>query len=310
MRLEDVPIPAPDPGEVLIRQEAIGVNYRDIYVRKGIYAGPPLPSSLGFEGAGMVELVGPGITAVSQGDRVACAGGSDNAYAQHRVVPAERCVVLPGDIDARTAAAMMVRGMTARYLLFATYKLQRGETILVHAAAGGVGLILTQWAKHLGAKIIGTVGSEAKVATARTHGCDHVLITRGDDFAPRVREITGGRGVDVVYDSVGRDTFEGSLLSLRPRGSLIVYGTSSGEPEPIAPRRLNLLGSLHLTYPGLPHYTATRAELEETANDLFAVVRAGTVKIAIGQSYKLADAAQAHRDLESRKTTGSTILIP
>ena len=309
MRLEDVSTPTPGPGEVLVRQGAAGVNYRDVYVRKGLYAGPPLPSGLGFEGAGTVEAVGSGVVAVKPGDRVACVG-PDNAYAVHRIVPAGRCVVLPSAISDRTAAAMMVRGMTARYLLFATHKLQRGETILVTAAAGGVGLILTQWAKHLGAIVIGTVGSAPKVATARAHGCDEVLVLDGGEFSGRVRELAGGKGVDVVYDSVGRDTFEASLKSLRPRGAMIVYGTSSGEPEPIAPRRLNLMGSLHLTYPGLPHYTASRAELEETARDLFEVVAAGTVKIAIGQSYTLADAAQAHRDLESRKTTGSTILLP
>jgi NADPH2:quinone reductase len=312
MRLEDVPPPAPGPGEVRLAQAAVGVNFRDIYVRKGLYAGPPLPSSLGFEGAGAVEAVGPGVTRFKAGDRVACAGGPDNAYARHRVVPAERCVALPTGIDEKTAAAMMVRGMTARYLLFATYRLARGETILVTAAAGGVGLILTQWAKHLGATIIGTVGSEDKVALARKNGCDQVLVLpRGaSDFSARVRELAGGRGVDAVYDSVGRDTFEASLKCLRPRGHMIVYGTSSGEPEPIAPRRLNLMGSLHLTYPGLPHYTATREELERTAADLFDVVGAGIVKIAVNQSYPLAEAARAHADLESRKTTGSTILIP
>jgi len=310
LRLEEVSVPKPGPGEALIRQGAVGVNFRDVYVRKGLYAGPPLPAGLGFEGAGTVEAVGPGVTAVKVGERVACAPGPDNAYALHRVVPAERSVPLPDAIDDRTAAAMMVRGMTARYLLFATYKLQRGETILVTAAAGGVGLILTQWAKHLGATVIGTVGSAAKTATAKGHGCDHVLVLDGGDFAPRVRELTGGKGVDVVYDSVGRDTFESSLKSLRPRGSMVVYGTASGEPDPIAPRRLNLMGSLHLTYPGLPHYTATRAELLETSGDLIDAVTKGVVKIEIGQSYPLADAAQAHRDLESRKTVGSTILIP
>ena len=309
LRLEDVPVPVPGPGEALLRQGAAGVNYRDVYVRKGIYSGSPLPSGLGFEGAGTVETIGPGVTAVRPGDRVACVG-PDNAYALHRVVPAERCVVLPAAISDRTAAAMMVRGMTARYLLFATYRLQRGETILVTAAAGGVGLILTQWAKHLGARVIGTVGSAAKLATAKAHGCDEVLVLDGGDFSPRVRALTDGKGVDVVYDSVGRDTFEASLKSLRPRGSMVVYGTASGEPDPIAPRRLNLMGSLHLTYPGLPHYTASRAELVETARDLFDVVVSGAVKIEIGQSYPLAEAAQAHRDLESRKTTGSTILLP
>jgi NADPH2:quinone reductase len=256
-----------------------------------------------------VEAVGPGVTAVKPGDRVACVG-PDNGYALHRIVPAARCVPLPDAIPDATAAAMMVRGMTARYLLFGAYQLRRGETILVTAAAGGVGLILTQWAKHLGARVIGTVGSAAKAATAKAHGCDAAIVLDGGDFSPRVHELTDGTGVDVVYDSVGRDTFEASLKSLRPRGTMVVYGTASGEPEPIAPRRLNLMGSLHLTYPGLPDYTRTRGELLDTARDLFAVVESGAVKIEIGQSYPLADAAQAHRDLESRKTTGSTILVP
>jgi NADPH2:quinone reductase len=310
MRLEDVPVPRPGPGEAVIRQGAVGVNYRDVYVRKGLYPGPALPGGLGFEGAGIVEAVGPGVTHVTVGSRVVCAPGPDNAYALHRLVPADRCVALPNGIDDRTAAAMMVRGMTARYLLFGADKLQRGETALVTAAAGGVGLIVTQWAKHLGARVIGTVGNPLKAATAKAHGCDEVLVLDGREFASRVRALTDGRGVDVVYDSVGRDTFESSLKSLRMRGRMVVYGTASGEPEPIAPRRLNLMGSLHLTYPGLPHYTATRDELEETARDLFDVVGRGIVRIEIGQSYPLAEAAQAHRDLESRKTTGSTILIP
>jgi NADPH2:quinone reductase len=306
MRVEDAAPALPGPGELRIAQTAVGVNFRDIYVRKGLYAGPPLPSSLGFEGAGIVDAVGPGVTRFKAGDRVACAPGPDNAYAKHRVVPAERCIALPAGIDDKTAAAMMVRGMTARYLLFGAYRLQRGETILVTAAAGGVGLILTQWAKHLGARIVGTVGSDDKVAPARANGCDEVIVlARGaGDFSDRVPK------VDVVYDSVGRDTFDASLKCLKPRGRMIVYGTSSGEPEPIAPRRLNLMGSLHLTYPGLPHYTATREELERTAGDLFDVVRAGTVKIAINQSYPLTEAARAHAELESRKTTGSTILLP
>ena len=310
MRWEHVPLGEPDAGQVRIRHTAVALNFRDILVRRGQHAVKSLPSGLGTESAGVIDAVGPGVTEFSIGDRVATVCRPDCAYAEARVAPAARVVKLPGGIDERTAAAMMVRGMTARYLLFATYALRRGETILVTAAAGGVGLILTQWAKHLGARVIGTVGSAAKAATAKAHGCDEVLVLDGGDFSPRVRALTGGKGVDVVYDSVGRDTFESSLKSLRPRGSMVVYGTASGEPEPIAPRRLNLMGSLHLTYPGLPHYTASRAELEETTRDLFEVVASGAVKIEIGQSYPLAEAARAHRDLESRKTTGSTILLP
>jgi NADPH2:quinone reductase len=244
----------------------------------------------------------------SPGDRVATVCRPDSAYAEARIAPAARVVKLPDGIAERTAAAMMVRGMTARYLLHATYRVKPGDTILVHAAAGGVGLILCQWAKHLGATVIGTVGSDDKAAVARAHGCDHVL--RYDDFAEQVRELTDGKGVPVVYDSVGRSTFENSLKCLRPRGVLASFGESSGDPEPVSVRRLGQLGSLFVTHPSLPDYTATRAELLETANDLFAMVASGKIRIEINHSYPLREAAQAHRDVEARKTTGSVVLIP
>jgi len=310
LRFEDVDVPQPGPGEIRIRQEAIAVNYRDIYLRRGQHAVRGFPSGMGIESAGTVEAIGADVSGLSIGDRVACVAGPDSAYAESRVVPAARAVRLPDDIDARSAAAMMVKGMTARYLLHETYRVKPGDAIVVHAAAGGVGLILCQWAKHLGAMVIGTVGSQQKVAVARAHGCDHVIDYTREDFAERVRAFTGGEGVPVVYDSVGKATFEGSLRCLRRRGVLASYGEASGDPDPVPPRRLGLLGSVFLTHPSLPDYIVSRAELLETANDLFAVVRSGTVRIAINHSYALKDAPQAQRDLEARKTTGSIVLIP
>ena len=308
MRYEDVELGQPGPGQVRIRHSAVALNFRDILVRRGQHAVKSLPSGLGTESAGTIDAVGPGVKEFSPGDRVACVSGPDGAYAEARVVPAARVVKLPDGIAERTAASMMVRGMTARYLLHATYRVKPGDTILVHAAAGGVGLILCQWAKHLGATVIGTVGGNDKAAVARAHGCDHVL--RYDDFAEQVRELTDGKGVPVVYDSVGRSTFENSLKCLRPRGVLASFGESSGDPEPVSVRRLGQLGSLFVTHPSLPDYTATRAELLETANDLFAMVASGKIRIEINHSYPLREAAQAHRDVEARKTTGSVVLIP
>ena len=310
LRFEDVEMPKPGPGEIRIRHQAIAVNYRDILVRRGQHAVRAFPSGMGLESAGTVDAIGADVAGFSLGERVACVAGPDSAYAESRVVPAARTVKLPDDIDARTAAAMMIRGMTARYLLRETCKVTAGDTILVHAAAGGVGLILSQWAKHLGATVIGTVGSDEKVAVARAHGCDHVIVVPREDFAERVRALTGGQGVPVVYDSVGKTTFEGSLRSLRRRGVLASFGEASGDPEPVPPRRLGLLGSIFLTHPSLGDYTATRAELLATANDLFAMVRSGNVRIEINHTYALKDAAQAHRDVEGRKTTGSVVLIP
>ena len=308
LRFEDFEPGEPRPGEVRLRQTAIAVNYREIYVRNGLHK-LALPTGLGIEGAGVVEAVGPGVEHLAVGQRAAACGGPDNAYAEHRIVPAWRAIALPDAIDDRTAAAMMVRGMTARYLLFATYPVKKGDTILVHAAAGGVGLILCQWAHALGATVIGTVGSPNKAELARANGCAHPLVLGRDDFVAKVKEITGGKLCDVVYDSIGKTTFEDSLHCVRPRGVLASFGESSGDPDPVPPRRLGPLGSIYLTHPSLPHYTATRAEFEACARDLFGAATDGTVKIAVNHVYPFAEAAQAHRDLEARRTTGSTILI-
>jgi len=310
MQWVDVALPDPGPGQVRMRHTAVAVNYRDVLVRKGVHPVAALPSGLGLEGAGVIEAIGPGVSGFAIGDRVACVCGPDGSYAEARNVPAARVVPLPQAIDDRTAAAMMVRGMTARYLLKETYKVQPGDPILIHAAAGGVGLIMCQWAKHLGATVIGTVGSDEKAAIARANGCDHPIVYTREDFAERVREITGGEGVPVVYDSVGRATFEGSLRCLRRRGIMASFGEASGDPDPMPPRRLSALGSIFLTHPSLSNYTVTRDELIATANDLFDVVASGRIRIAISRSYALRDAPQAHADLEARKTTGSIVLIP
>ncbi|MBM3530683.1 MAG: quinone oxidoreductase [Alphaproteobacteria bacterium] len=307
LRIEDVPLGDPGPGEVRIRHTAVALNFRDILVRRGQHAAK-LPSGLGTESAGVIEAAGPGVTEFKPGDRVVTVCRPDCAYAEARIAPAARVLKLPDGIDDRTAASMMVRGMTARYLIRETYKVKPGDAIVIHAAAGGVGMIVSQWAKHLGATVIGTVGSDDKEAVARANGCDHVL--RYDDFAPKVREITGGKGVPVVYDSVGRVTFEGSLKSLAPRGILASFGESSGDPPPVSVRELGHMGSLFVTHPSLGDYTPTRAELLETVNDLFGVVASGKVKIAVNHSYSLWDVVQAHRDVEGRKTTGSVVLIP
>jgi NADPH2:quinone reductase len=307
MKLEDIELPPPGPGEVRIRHRAVAVNFRDILVRRGQH-GAKLPSGLGTESAGVVEAIGPGVTDFAAGDRVATVCRPDCAYAEARNAPAARVLKLPPNVDERTAAAMMVRGLTARYLLFATYKVKPGDTIVIHAAAGGVGQIVSQWAKHLGVTVIGTVGSPGKAAVARAHGCDHVFSY--EDFATGVREVTGGKGVPVVYDSVGRATFEGSLQCLRPRGILASFGEASGDPPPVSVRQLGNLGSLFVTHPSLIDYTASRAELVETANDLFAMVGSGKIKIEVSHTYPLRDAAQAHRDVEGRKTTGPVVLIP
>jgi len=308
LRFEDVPSPEPGPGELRVRHTAVALNFRDILVRRGQHAVKAFPSGLGTESAGVVEALGPGVSGFAIGDRVATVCRPDCAYAEARIAPAARVVKLPDAIPERTAASMMVRGMTARYLLKATHQVKRGDTIVIHAAAGGVGLIVVQWAKHLGATVIGTVGSDDKADVARAHGCDHVL--RYDDFAAQVRDITGGKGVPVVYDSVGKLTFENSLKCLAPRGILASFGESSGDPPPVEARTLGNMGSLFVTHPSLIDYTASRAELQETANDLFAMVGSGKIKIEINQEYPLRDAAQAHRDVEARKTTGSVVLIP
>lgn len=307
---DDVQVAAPGAGQVRIRQTAIGLNYIDIYFRSGAYPAPQLPTVIGLEGAGVVEEVGPDVAGLKVGQRVAYASPPLGAYAEERLMPADRVVALPDAIDDKLAAAMMLQGMTVQYLLRRTYKVQAGDTVLVHAAAGGVGLIMCQWAKHLGATVIGTVGTDAKAKLAGANGCDHPIVYTRENFAERVREITGGEGVPVVYDSIGKDTFDGSINSLRPMGMMVSFGAASGPLAPVEPGLLASKGSLFFTRPSLMVYTAKRADLEATAKDLFDVVTGGHVKVAVNQTYALKDAAQAHRDLEARKTTGSTIFLP
>ncbi|HEY9544851.1 MAG TPA: quinone oxidoreductase [Solimonas sp.] len=309
LQWETLQLPPPAAGQVLLRQTAIGLNYIDTYHRSGLYP-LALPSGLGCEGAGEVVDVGDGVGDLRPGDRVAYASGPLGAYADVRLFPADQLVRLPDGMGDRTAAAMMLQGMTVEYLIRRTYAVQRGQIVLLHAAAGGVGLIASQWLKHLGATVIGTAGGAAKAELARAHGCDHVIDYRHEDVAARVRELTDGKGVPVVYDGVGRDTFAGSLASLAPRGLLVSFGNASGAVEPFAPALLSAKGSLYLTRPKLGDYIATRAELQASAAALFDVVSSGVVRIEIGQTYALRDAAQAHRDLEARKTTGSTVLLP
>jgi NADPH:quinone reductase len=300
----------PGPGEVRLRHEAVGLNFIDVYHRTGLYPLSSLPAVLGMEGSGTVEAVGDGVTEVAAGDRVAYAGLPPGAYAQVRRIPADRLVKLPESITTHQAAAMMLQGMTARYLLRGCFDVKAGNTILIHAAAGGVGSIVCQWAKHLGATVIGTVGSEEKAATATANGCDYPILYTKEEFVARVKEITNERGVDVVYDSVGQATFMKSLDCLRPLGTMVSFGQSSG---PVAPLELGLLsakGSLFLTRPTLMTYTAKREDLLTHARDLFEVVDKGVVKVEIRQTYPLSDAARAHRDLEGRRTTGSSILLP
>ncbi len=308
LKWEEVTVGNPGPGEVRVRNTAIGLNFIDTYQRSGLYP-LPMPLTMGSEGAGVVEAVGPKVTGLKKGDRVAYAGPI-GAYAEVLMRPAARLVKIPAGVTDKTAAAMMLKGMTAWYLLRRTYKVKKGDTILVHAAAGGVGLILCQWAKHLGATVIGTVGSDAKVAVAKKAGCKHVIVASREKIAERVRAITKGAGVPVVYDGIGKDTFMDSLDSLAPLGMMASFGNASGAVPPVNIGILAQKGSLFLTRPTLGNYTASRKDLETAARDLFAVVKKGAVKISINQTYALRDAAQAHRDLESRKTTGSTVLLP
>ena len=310
MQWEDVEVGAPGPGEIRIRHEAVGLNYIDVYFRTGLYPAPSLPFTPGMEGAGVVEAVGEGVDSLAVGDRVAYAAPPVGSYAEERLMPAGKVVKVPAGIDSRQAAAMMLQGMTVEYLLRRTYPVRSGETILFHAAAGGVGLIACQWAKHLGATVIGTVGSDEKAALAREHGCDHPIVYTRENFTERVRELTGGAGVPVVYDAVGRDTFEGSLDCLAPRGMLVSFGQSSGKIDPFDLGILSAKGSLYLTRPTLMTYTASRTDLEASAQALFDVVGRGAVRITVNQTFPLAEAAAAHRALESRRTTGSTILLP
>lgn len=309
MEYVDVEVGQPGPGEALVRQAACGLNYIDVYFRTGAYP-QPLPAGLGMEGAGTVEAVGPGVTHVKPGDRVAYAGRPTGAYAEARTMPAAILVKLPESISFDTAAAMMLQGLTVQYLFKRTFPLRGGETILFHAAAGGVGLIACQWAKALGVTMIGTVGSDQKAALAKAHGCTHVINYNTENFVARVNQITGGKGVSVVYDSIGKDTFTGSLDCLAPLGMLVSFGAASGPVPPFGLNELASRGSLFVTRPTLFTYTAKREDLEVMANDLIDVVQSGKVKIDINQRYALKDVAQAHRDLEERKTTGSTILLP
>ena len=308
LRWEEVEVGKPGPGEVLVRNTAIGVNFVDTYYRSGLYP-LALPATIGREGAGVVEEVGQNLKEFKPGDRVAYADPT-GSYAEMLLRPAERLVKIPAGVSDRTAAAMMLKGMTARFLLRRTYRVKKGDTILVHAAAGGVGQILCQWARYLGAKVIGTVGSDAKVPLAKKAGCKHVLVTAREKVSECVKEITKGAGVPVVYDGVGKDTFMDSLDSLAPLGMMVSYGNASGAVPPFSPIILSQKGSLFLTRPTLGTYIAKREDLVRTARELFAVVKRGAVKIAVNQTYALREAAQAHRDLESRKTTGSTILLP
>lgn len=310
LRYEEIDPGRPGRGEVLLRHTAIGLNFIDTYFRTGLYPAPNgLPMTPGGEAAGVVVELGEGVTGLKAGDRVAYAG-APGSYAEERVMPAERLVKIPEGVSDEEAAGMMLKGMTAEYLLRRTFAVKPGDNVLYHAAAGGVGLIFGQWAKHLGVDVIGTVGSAEKAELARAHGYAHVVNYRETDFVKAVAEITGGRKCDVVYDSVGRDTFEGSLDCLRPRGMLVSFGQSSGAVPPFNLGILSQKGSLYLTRPTLFAYIASRAELEESAAALFDVVRSGAVKIRINQRYALADAGQAHADLEGRKTTGTTVLIP
>jgi NADPH2:quinone reductase len=309
MRWEEIAVGEPGPGQVRVRNTAIGLNFVDTYYRSGLYPAAQLPLILGTEGAGVVEAVGPKVKDFKAGDRVAYVRPL-GAYAEVLLRPADLLVKIPSGIDDRVAAAILLKGMTAQYLLRRTYRVKRGETVLVHAAAGGVGQILCQWARHLGATVIGTVGSDDKAKLAKKLGCRHVIVTSREKVSERVRELTKGKGVPVVYDGVGKATFMDSLDCLSHRGLMVSYGNASGPVEPFPLTILSQKGSLYVTRPTLHTYTETREELLKTARELFSVVKSGAVKISIHQTYPLREAAQAHRDLESRKTTGSTVLIP
>ena len=309
LRWEEVDPGVPGRGEVLIRHTAVGLNFIDVYERTGLYK-VTLPSVPGREAAGVVEEIGPGVRSLAPGDRVAYAHSKPGAYAQHRVMPADRLVRIPQGVGDRLAAAAMLKGMTAQCLLRRVWRVKRGQVLVIHAAAGGVGSIAVQWALSLGAVVIGVVGSEAKAALVRGYGCEHVLVLGQDELAPRVREFSGGAGAHVVYDSVGRDTWSASLDCLRPRGLMVSFGNSSGPVPPFAPLELSRRGSLYLTRPTLFDYIARRTELEAAARELFDLIGAGAIRIEIGGNYALQDAALAHRDLEARRTVGSTVLLP
>ena len=308
MKLEELPTPKPGAGQALVRIEAAGVNFIDVYQRTGLYKGE-LPVRLGLEGGGVVEEVGPGVTTVKVGERAAWTG-IPGSYATHNVVPADRLVTLPGGLDGRAGAAAMLQGMTAHYLAFSTYPLKPGDTCVVHAAAGGVGLLLCQMAKRAGARVFGTVSTEEKARLAREAGADEVILYTKRDFEAEVKRLTGGKGVQVVYDSVGKDTFEKSLSCLAPRGYLVLYGQSSGPVGTLDPQILNAKGSLFLTRPSLNHHILTREELLARAGDVLGWIQKGELRLRIGATFPLAEAAEAHRQLEGRKTTGKVLLIP
>jgi NADPH2:quinone reductase len=305
----DIEVAAPGPDEVRVVHEAIGLNFIDVYFRKGVYP-QPLPGWLGMEASGVIESVGSNVKHVKAGDRVAYAGKPAGAYSQVRVMPAEIVVKLPDAISFEVGAAMMLQGLTVNYLLTDSYKVQAGDTVLFHAAAGGVGLIAMQWLKLLGATVIGTVGSEEKAALAKSYGCDHTILYTKEDFVARTKELTNGKGVNVVYDSIGKDTFMQSLDCIKPRGMMVTYGNASGSVPPIDVGILGVKGSLKLTRPTVMTYAHDRSLLEPMSSELFDKVMSGKIKIEINQRYQLQDAAQAHRDLEDRKTTGSTIFLP
>ena len=306
----EVNVPVPGPGQALVRHRAIGLNFVEIYFRSGVYPAPSMPFTPGSEAAGVVEAIGPDVTEVSPGDRVVYAGGPMGAYSEVRVLPSRVLVKLPDSIDEMTAAAAMLKGMTAHALIFSTYAIKPGDTILVQAAAGGVGLIMCQWAKHLGATVIGTVGSDDKARLAAAHGCDHTIVYTREDFPARVRELTSGAMVPVVYDSVGQATFMKSLDCLRPRGLMVSFGQASGMVPPFSINILSSKGSLYLTRPTLQTYTARREDLVARAEALFGVLASGAVKCEVKQRFSLSDASSAHRALGERNTTGSSILIP
>ena len=309
LKWEEVAVGEPGEGQARVRHTAIGVNFIDTYHRSGLYS-LPLPNGVGGEGAGVVEAVGAGVTHIQAGDRVAYAGGPPGSYSEVRIMPAARLLNLPAGIADQQAAAMMLKGMTVQYLIRRTYRVQPGDTVLWHAAAGGVGLIACQWLKALGATVIGTVSTDDKAGIAKAHGCDHVIIYTREDFASRVRELTGGQGVPVVYDSVGKSTFPKSLDCLRPLGLFVSFGNASGPVPPFELSQLTAKGSLYVTRPTLATYTATRSDLEATATDLFNIVQSGQVKIEVRHTYPLHDAQQVHRDLEARVTTGSVVMLP
>ncbi len=309
MEYVDVDVGAPGPGEVRIRHAACGLNFVDVYFRTGLYP-QPLPSGLGQEGAGTIEAIGEGVVDFAVGDRVAYGTGPNGSYSEVRLIPAKFLVKLPDAISFQTAAAMTLQGMTVQYLLRQTYHVKEGDTILFHAAAGGIGSIASQWARALGVKMIGTVGSDEKAVLAKANGCAYVINYNTENFVERVKDITGGKGVPVVYDSIGKDTFKGSLDCLAPRGLMVSFGNASGPVPPFALTELVSRGSLYITRPTLATYTNSREALNKTAADLFDVVASEKVRIQINQRYALKDVAQAHADLEARKTTGSTILLP